>query len=1272
MECFSDDLMNKVMQRHVGGVDCESSVKHLSEVNSGKLSGEVNLKWNETNETDSLECPPNQRSVDASTDIVINEESIEKSAGVNNSELALASRNQTVTEILNFDEIDGTGFDSVEVCRETVYSASKLSGKFPVHADAYGGIEDEQKMECGEELIGKEGQSHCRDSKNMQPRIEMFSDFDSSSDSNPFMLESFQSLNESIDSEKDESSIGVQKGADRNEITVKANDVYPCYPDTFEKSEKLTVENEEESDCSESSSTVRSRVDDTGDDFDESSGERMRKSQRQNEGSGDIEEKSNGDVKNRSGIEDSENSDEFSTLASMHARNEPKEKLNLDIIQGTTTAQSDAKLSHKMSQKKPSECKKSRKQNAPKRILKDGDDTEFPVAESSLEPNADENTDKKFKYLKGAENIDFQKLLKEDGVDTPADKVSEKSRKQSRPMKIYHADSNFLEFEHFDEREVETGKAYRRGYREEGTGVAEENIDMDEETISKMSNNHESSNQNFSQNNNEENNAAEFFGQNVCTPQIDFSQDLKFLARYRQGLEASDSAVNVSPFLLHERSPENLDMIRQLREIRCNRYRKISIAEKREIAGYASVHGVSKAAAHYNVSKSAVSMWTKLDFSKLEEDLEKKQKNVFAGNEKFEALVQRVKVEKETKFKHMSKQDKFEVSRYAKLIGVREMSRCLDVALGTVSGWMRQFPYKVETLSSDPKANDDSNTNSQSDGDTNSQFADESRYSESKGSFAGDTSFDSSLNTPFKRELTEVVGESDVSPKRRKLETPTVDAAKSYRTVQDDNAMFILPAGETEEQDSQDGTTDEETTMGANLDDSQDALAQPKDELDEMIAETLQKPDIEKCYEDIKELIKDSPLEGDDYFRDLFERVVACRADKYKSLKPNEKLEVVRYAKRIGVRRIAKIMGLATGTLSGWNMKYQSCLGLIDPNLEQPSQSETLLSSLSQDSSVTSDVNNSQESIQSPLYSSPLESAESSEVREVKLLYKDRFPVMLKKIEEAKQMKFRNITKDEKIEFVKCSKLVGIRPTGRVFGIPIGTLSGWITKYSKFLHPAYNVGGESEFTCFMNGAGIGNTSLPNMSILNARANMSSLPPLPNLTGMMGPVHIAPHLAPYFTSVPGFGINSGSPIPNFLPSSSLAGLSAFASPRWPMSLPNISKQLFKDDDNSANKTLDSSSNEADTKSGKEADTIQRQISEDSSKLEKSVNQAKDSLADENSTDKSSLGSDVKSKPITPASQHTFSGLNLDAFNDEDAKKMAQDYLKNIYQQMGIQT
>ena len=64
---------------------------------------------------------------------------------------------------------------------------------------------------------------------------------------------------------------------------------------------------------------------------------------------------------------------------------------------------------------------------------------------------------------------------------------------------------------------------------------------------------------------------------------------------------------------------ENLDMVRKLREIRFNRYRKISLMEKKEIAEYAKGNSVSSAATYYGVSKSAVSMWTRKDFSDVTE-----------------------------------------------------------------------------------------------------------------------------------------------------------------------------------------------------------------------------------------------------------------------------------------------------------------------------------------------------------------------------------------------------------------------------------------------------------------------------------------------------------------------------------------------------------------------------------------------------------------------------------------------------------------------------
>ncbi|KAL4216673.1 hypothetical protein ACF0H5_024396 [Mactra antiquata] len=506
---------------------------------------------------------------------------------------------------------------------------------------------------------------------------------------------------------------------------------------------------------------------------------------------------------------------------------------------------------------------------------------------------------------------------------------------------------------------------------------------------------------------------------------------------------------STTTFVLDENGPENLEVIRQLREIRCNRYRKISMLEKREIAGYASAHGVSQAAAFYNVSKSAVSMWTKLDFSQVDENSPRNKRNCMIGNEKFESLCRRVQADKEWKFKNVSKHDKFEVSRYAKLVGVREMARCLDVALGTVSGWMRQFPYKIESKLTPNEHNMDDAPSDSKDSAKNTS-----------------TDFDkASANKLHKTENNGRLGKGKSGrTHKRKIgcNVGSVDGLKEkYETVQDGNSMYVLPATDVEVSDIESG--DEASPMKQmkldrsvmNENNNSSDSFETNDEVDQMIAETLQKKDTTICFDDVKDMIQNTPLVDDDFFRSLFKRVIACKADKYKTLKPSEKLEVVRYSKRVGVRRIAKILGLATGTLSGWTTKYQSNLSLTDSTIDNPEKPDLLVSYLAPNSE-----NQSIGSTSSSASGNHLDNTEKSEVTAVKLLFKENYEIMVRKIEVAKQIKFRNINKDEKIEFVKCSKLVGIRPTARVFGIPIGTLSGWITKYSKTLHPAYHIEGD--------------------------------------------------------------------------------------------------------------------------------------------------------------------------------------------------------------------
>ena len=670
---------------------------------------------------------------------------------------------------------------------------------------------------------------------------------------------------------------------------------------------------------------------------------------------------------------------------------------------------------------------------------------------------------------------------------------------------------------------------------------------------------------------------------------------------------------------------ESLAFVRKLREIRFNKYRKIAISEKKHIASFAKIHGVSAAANYFGVSKSAVSLWTRTDFKETDEELAKKKRNCMIGNEKFETLVQRVKQEKCSKFKNLSKEDKIDVVKYAKLVGVREMSRCLDIALGTVSGWMRQFPYAIKKRTDENVSGDETSKGDVS--DIPLERKDENKFDLSEKSELSKTGdivqssehkknmveFSNTLNCsdnkkniissiPVSTQVTneynagkeenvaikeEYVSERNASELESSVsKTELVSenkAAKEESTVIKtelvsecyDNTldsykitMTCEPTSNTndcsfqkEQSDFAINSPNSSSNIGNNVENTEKIFNKPlnceslkdlsnaslekrgdksesenlnmvhssgsikKDtevpdietDLENMIAESYVKPDVERCFDDIRDQIIGTVLDEDEYFEQLFKRVTETRVDKYKTLKASEKLEVVRYAKRIGVRRIAKLMDLATGTLSGWITKYQSLLGLmLDTNTESD-QNASNQSSTDLDQTVNStheseaDMSETKETLdetyesgaencaaQTPgRASSILDNVEKTEVTALRFLLKDRFPLLLEKIDIARKVKFKNLIPAEKIEIVKCAKLVGIRPTARVFQMPLGTLSGWISKYSHLLEPEFQGDGHgSAYSCEWS-----NTSLDNSFGSFGKTDINTSTPL----------KVAPHL-----------------------------------------------------------------------------------------------------------------------------------------------------------------
>ena len=554
-------------------------------------------------------------------------------------------------------------------------------------------------------------------------------------------------------------------------------------------------------------------------------------------------------------------------------------------------------------------------------------------------------------------------------------------------------------------------------------------------------------------------------------------------AAARQGLEF---ATNASP-------RGGLEFVKKLREIRVNRYRKISVDMKRHVAGYAKVHGISAAANHFGVSKSAVSLWNRTDFAVKDEELERRKRNCFIGNEKFENLVQRVKLQKATKFKHLSREDKVEVAKYAKLVGVREMSRCLNMALGTVSGWMRQFPYdigaKPENVSVKVRKCTDELGNTKIHDDVKSTPQNSTTGNNTRGEVNDNIPYEPESTSNIPRHNRDDVSEDCPSLKleeSKKLDTQQVasflvrdkaiDSCDNERLTSDNKekktkGVYMPESSENMDCKLLQSSSKAEHNHEHNNGESANKLNQHVDvsegpDLETLIASSFAKPDLDKCYAEVKEQITGTVLEDDAYFEHLFKRVTATRVDKYKSLKRSEKLEIVRYAKRIGVRRVAKIMDLATGTLSGWIIKYQHLLGLVsnenaDNNLDSSNHScielDTGNVSVSVEPEIMKNADTEEEHVNHLLKSpsSILDNKDTTEVTALKFLLKERFPLLQDKISVARKVKFKNLNIGEKLELVKCAKLVGIRPTARVFEMPLGTLSGWISKYSCFLEPEF-------------------------------------------------------------------------------------------------------------------------------------------------------------------------------------------------------------------------
>lgn len=660
--------------------------------------------------------------------------------------------------------------------------------------------------------------------------------------------------------------------------------------------------------------------------------------------------------------------------------------------------------------------KKSRKQTVPKRYHRLED---LCTAENSLSNT--ENSVNELEHESKDVKVDMGR--------------TEKSRKQSTPMRIMSDAEEVCESETCKNKEL----CLQKEDKSDKNTIA---VDIE---ISEVSGSSRDNDQNFEH---ESENSNSGYDVSATAGPLDISAlyrnslgpnfDLKPMPGFGFHAENLGLYAKLSPSMLTPRATsnfimqtgtldelENIDVIRQLREIRCNKYRKISVAEKKEIAEFARSNGVSQAAGIYNVSKSAVSMWTRMDLDELEEQDEKRKKNCMLGNERFEKLCAKVREQKDKKFKGLSKSDKFEVSRYAKLVGVREMARCLDVALGTVSGWMRQFPYKVNTEVA---------------GDADGSSQEESTIEEVSKKVKSTTE---SKNTSGTKE----------KGTKRKAKTEAMNVIE--KTLKKENETL-----ETGENDISESKTSPNGKTGP---------SSSPDDLDHMIAESIYKPpDVEKMYDEMKGLMEGTELEGNIAFKTLFNRVVQCKGHKYKTLSAADKMAVCRYGKQVGVRKVGRILGLATGTLSGWNSKYHVYLSSDRPEthlefFQTTGALENKVGDIAAESgdSVSSFSNGA---LQRPSTSSGkvmTTEADKSEIMAVRCLLKDRFESMVQKIDLARSVKFKNITVEEKIDIVKCSKLVGIRPTARVLNIPIGTLSGWISKYSNKLHPVYNISDEN-------------------------------------------------------------------------------------------------------------------------------------------------------------------------------------------------------------------
>lgn len=1355
MDNVDEDIMSKVMKRRLGGSmsSCESSPEKrcfVGSTSSCESSPEKRLKSlgysthvllqneNSLNKMNSfiqgftsVKSPDlgNKRDMEGTDEIDGEVNKIDSNFGKHNS--VKGTESNRLRDVIKDSHSVDVGDKEKEIVSSSTYNENQTDAAKKMLENCTKDIDEEFRYIITDSYGKYEYVLSGDDVKAVKPRIEMFSESDSNSNSNPFILSSFRSLNaDNIERKNNDIRYKAGKETESRIICKKSFDTTSS--SSAENSQEFgwldenSVENTNSVSVSHKKNTTLCDVKKVGSDKEEYKSERSDATVVEDENLSRIKKESlvfndlkftllnqerseNEEVRNNNVHTDESTRDSFIDSRSETGRSEAEceemkgnedsdgehqffVKSNMyhtDLrevkAESIETSESELKVrafsvgtnaASKTETVEKSTVKKSRKQYVPKRVKKfkipENDDTDFGFGLEAPEVYLDKDevccSEANNEQLNAEGSVE---LPNNDGVEH---RKPEKSRKQFKPKRVEQSQignnqglvlgnvNEEIEIEENDDGGINSfGEESKYQINETFEEVREK--DTDNYTDKKYSasipdfsgtRHHDDSVDSFSRGSDlltetgkdkdstespgqktvNDSNVSHFASLNTSPFYYGFSQNLDLISSLTPGFLQGPSE-NSGSFALNENGPENLEVIRQLREIRCNRYRKISMAEKREIAGYASAHGVSQAAAYYNVSKSAVSMWTKLDFSNIDEDTSRQKKNCMIGNEKFEALCNKVKSERENKFKGMTKQDKFEVSRYAKLVGVREMARCLDVALGTVSGWMRQFPYKVETESSD------------------SQLLEVST-SKKNGLVKGDNE---------REEVTKFGEQNDKTPKRKKSndnfksnkkrkQKNDEHEAMLHTTVQKDDTIYILPAGKTDLSDTElpkdicDRKDTEETIEVPTRESDQDESSQQKDELDKMIAETWQKPDFDKCFEDIKDMIKDSPLEGDDFFRSLFERVIACRADKYKTLKPSEKLEVVRYAKRVGVRKVAKILGLATGTLSGWNTKYQSSLGITDPNIDMSNKSDLLVSFLSPDKRTESADSSSS---CSQNFAS-LDNTEKSEVTAVKLLFKDKFPILLNKIRIAKEVKFRNITTEEKIEFVKCSKLVGIRPTARVFNIPIGTLSGWITKYTKTLHPAYHVDVEQDSS---SNSQDGSSQFSPLGIYNPNVVGRTAAPLQAFHGMMNPAwQPMPGFAP---SGPGVGLNIFPQFPNLPTSSSSPSLfpvSSLSSTEF--SSPTLTSKTVHEIEHSRDSDND--------KEFKAEEKKQQLINQRESWI---VNESENGSENFKSANQSGTNRHNEIESVESESQSDC----VENF-EKEAREMAKRYLTATYEKMGI--